>query len=51
MAPDKVLKQRMGQIQAALKKTPNVKVNCESRRMARINAILARGGPAGGRSH
>lgn len=43
MAPSAVLKRRTNQLRNALKKTPNMKINCESQRMARINGLLARG--------
>ena len=43
MAPSGVLKRRSNHLKASLKKIPNMKINCESHRMARINGLLARG--------
>lgn len=43
MAPAAVLKRRTAHLTTSLKKIPNVKINCESHRMARINGVLARG--------
>ncbi|MFK5952195.1 MAG: radical SAM protein [Desulfobacterium sp.] len=43
MAPAAVLKKRTNHLKNSLKKIPNMKINCESQRMARINGMLARG--------
>ncbi|SMC35655.1 Radical SAM superfamily enzyme YgiQ, UPF0313 family [Desulfocicer vacuolatum DSM 3385] len=43
MAPAAVLKKRTNHLKNSLKKIPNMKINCESPRMARINGVLARG--------
>jgi len=43
MAPAAVLKKRTAHLRNSLKKIPNMKINCESHRMARINGVLARG--------
>jgi radical SAM superfamily enzyme YgiQ (UPF0313 family) len=43
MAPAAVLKKRTAHLKNSLKKIPNMKINCESHRMARINGVLARG--------
>ncbi len=43
MAPAAVLKKRTNHLKNSLKKIPNMKINCESHRMARINGVLARG--------
>ena len=43
IAPGKVLKARFAIIREGLKKMPNVKINVESFRMSRVNALLAMG--------
>ena len=43
MAPSAVLKRRSNHLKESLKKIPNMKINCESHRMARVNGLLARG--------
>ena len=43
MAPAPLLKQRTNHLKKTLRKVPNMKINCESQRMARINGLLARG--------
>ena len=43
MAPAAVLKKNTTLLKNSLKKIPNMKINCESHRMARINGVLARG--------
>ena len=43
IAPDKVLKARLALIRKGLKKMPNVKVNVESFRMSRVNALISMG--------
>ncbi len=43
MAPAALLKQRTAHLKKSLRKVPNMKINCESHRMARVNGLLARG--------
>lgn len=43
MAPTRTLKKRAARITTAVRKMPNVRVQHESHRMARVNALLARG--------